>query len=117
MMNLGVETELTLGALGYSKDDVLAVGCKDFRVPTELFWRIAHLSTYDEEYGAQAVASDLIIWLRDGAAMIRCEYDGAEWWHLVPQPPDVIRDDILRLAGGPCWSTIDEKNKREGGEQ
>ena len=49
--------------------------------------------------------------------MIRCEYDGSEWWHLVPQPPDVIRDDILRLAGGPCWSTIDEKNTREGGEQ
>ena len=35
---------------------------------------------YDDGYGAQEVASDLIIVFSDGSKMLRREYDGLEWW-------------------------------------
>ncbi len=35
---------------------------------------------YDESYGAQKVACDLVIVFKDGSKLLREEYDGSEWW-------------------------------------
>lgn len=40
---------------------------------------------YESSYGAQKVATDLVIYFSDGTCMTRGEYDGAEWWQYCRQ--------------------------------
>ena len=98
-MNLKEETLKVLGDNGYGPDDVLAMGCQGFRIPAERFWGIAGVTDYDPGFGSAEVAEDLVIWMRDGGAFIRHEYDGSEWWRFVPKAPDCERDDVFALAG------------------
>ncbi|RVU70031.1 hypothetical protein EJK17_09890 [Lactobacillus xujianguonis] len=67
---------------------------------------------YDSGYGGQGLASDLIVFLKDGCWLERHEYDGAEWWELkgkivknVQGKPFKVIQDELR------WDILKEMNK------
>ena len=107
-MNLKDETILALKINGKEKDDVLWVGCREFAIPTDLFWELAD-QTYDNWYGSPEVAIDLVV-VGDGFWLERETYDGAEWWRFVEPyqkkkklnavkfvivPPDMIGNKTL----------------------
>ena len=118
-MNLGEETIKALQSNGYSKSDILWIGGRDFRIPADNFWEIAHKTTYDSCYGAQEVASDLIIAMQDGSWFSRSEYDGSEWWehHCRQKIPSIIKEvnylavDINNDEHDCGWMTLKELNK------
>lgn len=92
MKNLKEETLQIMKNHGKSMDDVIWVGCEDFAIPMEDFWKLAD-TTYDSGFGAAEVAQDLIVvgedwWLE------RHEYDGSEWWEykVVLSKPEVTRN-------------------------
>lgn len=81
--NLYQETVKAIEDAGMTPDDVIWVGSGDVLLDTESFWRCARATEYDAGFGAQKIASDLIVMLNDGSWLRRSEYDGAEEWKLV----------------------------------
>lgn len=60
IVNLLEETKEALERNGRTFDDVLWIGCRDFRIPVERFMELAD-DIYDSSYGGVEVASDLIV--------------------------------------------------------
>lgn len=115
MANLKKETLEDLKDGGYKPEDIEWVGCNDFTIPTDLFWKLADYE-YDSGFGSQEVATDLIIVLKDGSYLERHEYDGSEWWELKrsPKKPQAHRDDIKYVVrGSSMWDTLKEMQERE----
>lgn len=83
-MNLLQETLSALRYIGKTHKDVLWIGCESFYFSWNVFEKLAD-TTYDSGYGAQEVASNLIVvgsdfWLE------RSEYDGSEGWEFKQFP-------------------------------
>lgn len=38
---------------------------------------------YDDGYGTHEIPLDLVVGWEDGSKLIRCEYDGSEWWEYI----------------------------------
>jgi len=109
-MNLLQETIEILENHDKSKYDVKWVGNDKFYTDWENFELISDVE-YDDGYGCQEVAADLIIvgetwWIE------RHEYDGSEWWEFkqFPKMPEIKRT-INKVVGG-CWSSIEEIENR-----
>ena len=78
-MNLLKETIEKLRKHNKEPKDVLYCGTPDFGYFTwEDFEKVADIE-YDEGFGGQRVAEDLII-VGNGFWLERHEYDGSEWW-------------------------------------
>lgn len=92
MGNLKKETLLCLEKHGKTKDDIKWIGCSKFKIPIDLFWMVAD-NLYDEGYGTEEVAADLLI-VGDDWWLERHEYDGAEWWEYksMCSEPEEIKD-------------------------
>lgn len=120
MRNLLRETIEILKHHGHTEDDVLWVGCKEFKTSWENFSKVADVE-YDSGYGAQMVAQDLIIngttfWLE------RNEYDGSEWWEYkskeVFEPQVTVEIKAVTIdqgnsMGNDCgcgWASLSEIN-------
>lgn len=90
MTNLKEETILCLEEHGKTKDNIKWIGCSKFKIPIDLFWKLAD-NSYDECYGPEEVAADLLI-VGDDWWLERHEYDGYEWWEYkkLPQEPEKI---------------------------
>ena len=78
MRNLLQETIEVLKENSKTFDDVVWIGCKEFRITLAQFKELAN-KHYVNGYGGIEVAKDLLIvgedwWLERG------EYDGSEWW-------------------------------------
>lgn len=88
MTNLLEETEYILNKNNKELSDILWVGGDDFEIDLQNFLDIAAETNYDAGFGAQKVATDLMIIGKD-FWMKRCEYDGSEWWefYTMPEPP------------------------------
>lgn len=78
-MNFLRETKLILKAHGYTIEDISWVGCDEFRIPVEKFVECAD-TMYDNDFGGQEVAKDLVVVLKDGSWLERAVVLGAEWW-------------------------------------
>lgn len=65
-------------------DGSLAMSFEDFA-------RIAADVDYDDDYGSQEIAADLIVVLNDGTWLSRYEYDGSECWTL--NSPPILKID------------------------
>lgn len=108
--NLWLETISELKDHGKTFDDVLWCGCPLFKIPKEDFKKLADVE-YDAGYGAQDVATDLII-VGDGWYMTRGEYDGSEWWEWCepPEEPKQTRNVKAIICGDLAvgWKTIYE---------
>jgi hypothetical protein len=88
-MNLAKETQAVLKENGRSKNDILWIGCREFKIDN--FWEVAAKTDYDNGYGSQEIASDLIIVGKD-FIMRRREYDGSEWWEFefnIKEPSEI----------------------------
>lgn len=117
MMNLKEETLAILDAHGKGAKDVRWVGGDDFAIPIDTFWRLAD-QEYDDGYGAQEVAADLIV-VGDDFWLERYEYDGAERWDYkaMPQKPD-RHEDVATIIGRDVdqyWASLARINGIAGG--
>ena len=108
-MNLLNETINKLEEYGKYLDDVVFIGCESFGITKEQFISLAN-KEYDDGFGSQEVAQDLIVrgndfWLE------RHEYDGSEWWEFktLPRIPDKVRHIDLLFCDG--WKCLTEINK------
>lgn len=84
-MNLLDETKGEISQSGHSTDDVRFVGSRDGSIG--LTWGQAEKVLdidYDDEYGRQEIAADLVVVFTDGGFLRRGEYDGSEWWEYEP---------------------------------
>jgi hypothetical protein len=103
MKNLLTETKKELEREGYTHEDIVFIGSRDgyYACSWEEFEKLADFS-YDEGFGGQAVADDLLIRMRDGSFFARGEYDGSEWWDYW-RVPAVLENPrrITKLKTGP----------------
>lgn len=99
-MNLLEETVKVLADNGKSLSDIVAVQGNDFGISIDEFIRLASETNYDNGYGTQEVAEDLVIIGKDWW-LERAEYDGAEWWKFkqFPQIKSNIKS-VSQLANG-----------------
>lgn len=110
MTNLWEETIEFLEENGKTFEDVLFIQGKDFKVTKENFEIVAKKTDYDSGFGAQHVATDLVL-VGDGWWIERCEYDGSEWFEFktIPEKKEETKN-ITKLGVG-MWDTIKEMNK------
>lgn len=93
MKNLKEETLSKLMANGKTPEDIKWIGCKEFKIPINLFWKLAdHL--YDDSYGTEEVATDLLI-VGDNWWLERSSYDGAEWWSYKTMPEEPKESKVI----------------------
>jgi hypothetical protein len=111
-MNLLKETEEILAEHNKTWEDVKWVGCREFKIPIELFKKLAD-KEYNEDFGGTEVVKDLLVvgndwWLE------RYEYDGSEWWvyKTVLKEPKITRDDIRKVIDNDSMcDNLEEINK------
>lgn len=106
MPNLLKETESVLKEYGKTFKDIIWIGSEDGYISLETFKKLANVE-YDDDFGGQEVASDLII-VGDNFYMTRGEYDGSEWWvyhsmDLFKKPKNELK--VIRLTKG-CWDKL-----------
>ncbi len=76
----------------------------------EEFEKLSNIE-YDNGYGGQEVAKDLIIVFSDGAKVRRSEYDGSEWW--VYDTPFKMPEETKKIDSliGGSWQNLEEINE------
>ena len=81
MANFLAETIDAVAKSGHKPDDIIFIGSKEtgHQCTWEEFCKLADIE-YDSGFGAQEIASDLIVVFADGSSMWRWEYAGSEWW-------------------------------------
>jgi hypothetical protein len=81
MINLLKETLSAIERSGHTVKDIAFIGSQtgDYACTWAEFEKLAD-KEYDNGYGGQEVACDLIILFTDGTEMWRHEYDGSERW-------------------------------------
>lgn len=84
-MNLLDETKGAISRSGHSTDDVRFVGSRDgeLGIPWSQAEPVLDID-YDDGYGSQEIAADLVVVFTDGGFLRREEYDGREWWEYEP---------------------------------
>lgn len=84
-MNLLGETKDAISRSGHSTDDVRFVGSRDEKlgIPWSQAEKVLDID-YDDGYGSQEIAADLVVAFTDGGFLRREEYDGIEWWEYEP---------------------------------
>ena len=87
-MNLLQETLGDMKRYGYTPQDVIFIGSQysGHSCTWQEFETLANIE-YDNSYGSQEIAADLIIVFKDLGKMYRHEYDGEESWRFSPPPP------------------------------
>jgi len=112
-MNLLNETIEAIENSGRTVGDIVFIGSEDsgYSCTLEEFVLLAD-KDYDDGFGAQQVASDLIIVFKDGFKMERHEYDGSEGWDYSKpfrMPPDFISISSLFCVGDQVgWRSLRE---------
>jgi hypothetical protein len=111
MRNLLIETRDAFKESGHEPKDIVFIGSSDgeYGCTWDEFEKLADVS-YDEDFGRQEIASDLIIRFNDAGLMVRHEYDGAERWQFhsstrTPSPKPIVS---LRITSSSWASTIAE---------
>ena len=106
--NLLDETILVLKENGKTIEDIVWVGSKggQYILPLSEIEIVLNID-YDSGYGAQEIASDLVIVGKDWW-MERDEYDGSEWWSFKKIP--ILSNDpkIINKIGCGTWDTIED---------
>lgn len=109
MANLWKETIECLNENGKTFDDVLFIKGDNFDITKDNFEGVAKKTNYDNSYGAQQVARDIVL-VGENWWIERAEYDGSEWWEFKIKPIDYGKTQaITKLAGG-MWDTLSKLN-------
>lgn len=106
-MNLKTETLKVLKLNKKTVEDIRWIGTKYETINAEKFWRLAD-TEYDEGYGAQKVATDLLI-VGDNWWLERESYDGAEHW-VYKSIPALPKRKMINID---CL-TVEQYNKLHG---
>ena len=116
MTNLLAETVQCILENNMTPKDVEWIGSLDgeYSMTWDEYEELANFE-YDSGFGSQAIATDLVIVMKDGSWMERGEYDGSEWWEchfpnkMKPKPN---AKKITNLGGDAIiWDTLKELNK------
>ena len=115
MVNFLRETIESIGETNHSEQDVMFVGSADgeYRVSWDKFKEISNFE-YDNGYGGQEVAYDLIVYFKDGSWLERYEYDGSERWYFVGLKNFREDDDYKgfdNVIGNGYWESLRGINK------
>lgn len=112
MSNLWEETIEFLKEKDKTFEDVLFIQGDDFKVTKENFESVAKKTDYDSGFGAQHVATDLVL-VGDDWWIERAECDGSEWWEFksIPVRKQYMKN-ITNLHKG-MWDTLKEMNEVE----
>jgi len=107
-MNLLEETLYAIKRRGKTIDDIIWIGNCDgtLIVPVSNLKTILNVE-YDSGYGAQEIASDLVIVGKDWW-MERHEYDGAESWNFKKLPILAPSPKLTDRVKGGMWNTLEE---------
>ena len=116
-MNLLKETREAIKDSGHKTEDIIFIGSKQsgHSCSWAEFETLADIE-YDDGYGGQEIAKDLIIAFKDGSTMWRGEYDGSEWWEY-PEPFSMPKEkhkitSLVSVGGLTYWCTLAEFNKQ-----
>ena len=108
--NFFEETDKYIKNLGYSWKDVDWIGSTDLVIPLDIFISVAKETVYDNTYGPQYIAKDLVIVFKDGLWLSRDEYDGYECWNFneIPLKPTVSAKHIILSSQARPFSDLSE---------
>lgn len=111
MTNLLEETISDLKLEGKQISDIIWIGSYDgsLIVPLSEFESVFNIE-YDDGFGAQEIASDLVIVGKDWW-MERHEYDGAESWRFKKIPVMEDAPEITTRVKGGMWDSLEEISK------
>ena len=111
-MNLLEETRNSIEAFKHSVDDIIFIGsdCGEYECDWEAFKLLANYE-YDDDFGVTKVLTDLTIIFKDGSRLERAEYDGSEWWRILPimQRPKKTGRHMKSLFSSNYLSSFKEK--------
>lgn len=98
MANLLEDTLASMNMHGKTVDDIAWIGSKHMEIPIDKFMKLAD-KWYDGGFGAQEVATDLVVVFNDGTWLERHEYDGSEWWEYkkTPQRPNFLMENPIAV--------------------
>jgi len=109
-MNLLKETIDIIESSSLIIEDIIFIGSE--KTGHECTWdefKILADKYYDDGFGAQEVAYDLIFVFKDGTKMVRSEYDGSEIWEI--QKPFIRpkqKFSIKSLFARVGWDSVQE---------
>ena len=109
MTNLLHETIQAIEAFGHEVQDIVFIGSivSGYSCTWTEFLLLADIE-YNNGFGAQEVAYDLVIVFGDGSTMWRNEYDGSEWWeYSKPVKIPTEQKQISKLTGD-IWVSLAE---------
>lgn len=112
-MNLLKETLEDIKESGHTIEDIIYIGseCSGYCCDWAEYEVIANIE-YDNGFGAQRIASDLIIVFSDGSKMWRHEYDGSEHWsYSKPFKMPTNKKKITTVCNGGMWAALETMNK------
>lgn len=112
MTNLLKETIEHIERSGHTLENITFIGSEEtgHSCTWNEYSELADLE-YDSGFGAQEVATDLVIVFSDGTQMWRHEYDGSEWWDYSKpfEMPSQLKP-ITTLCNGGMWEDLAEMN-------
>lgn len=111
MVNLLEETRRSIEKSGHTPSDIIFIGSQDgkYSCTWDEFSKLADRE-YDNGFGGNEVASDLIIVFADKQQMWRGEYDGSEWWeYATPFKSSYITKPIVSLFHHGLLGDINDK--------
>ena len=112
-MNLLKETLDDIKESGHVINDIIYIGAEEsgFCCEWDEYEIIADIE-YDDGFGSQEIASDLIIVFSDGSKMWRHEYDGSEHWaYSKPFKMPSDKKKITTVCNGGMWEDLESMNK------
>ena len=110
MGNLWEETIEFLKENDKTFEDVLFIQGEDFKVTKENFEIVAKKTNYDAGFGAQHVATDLVL-VGDDWWIERAEYDGSEWWEYKSIPTEIDKVEHISYLARGRWDTLKDTNE------
>ena len=113
-MNLLQETLKALSVCKKTETDVIWVGSLEYEISWDDFKRLADRE-YNESYGTQEVASDLLI-VGEDWHLERYEYDGSENWvyrDILKRPVGQLRKPRRIIDKNNGYLTLAEINKED----
>jgi hypothetical protein len=111
-MNLLKETLDDIKSSGHNIADIIYIGSEEsgFCCEWSDYKTIADID-YNSGFGAQEIASDLVIVFSDGVKMWRSEYDGSEAWsYSKPFKMPVDKKKITTFCNGGMWEDLEDMN-------
>ena len=120
-MNLLDDTKRKISLSGLWTSVVRFVGSRDgnLGIPWSQAEKVLDID-YDDGYGSQEIAADLVVAFTDGGFLRREEYDGSEWWEYEPpfRVPETQKPfKLVKLTSYRTWLLVEINYPMEATEE